>query len=162
MIQRRQTIFMLLSAIISALLFFVPLMTFKANDSVMSFTIFGIENPVEGITISQSYTWPLVVLTVLMTVLPIYTLLRYKKREHQVAMCRLDLLLNIVFVGLVFVYYESDILGVIIAVEDEIYNLDVAYFIGMAIPLVNLVLEILAIRGIKKDIELLKSIDRLR
>lgn len=162
MIQRRQTIFMLLSAIISALLFFVPLMTFKANDSVMSFTIFGIENPVEGITLSQSYTWPLIVLAALMTILPFYTLLRYKKRQHQVKMCQLDLLLNIVFIGVVFLYYEADIQQVIAAVEGETYQLEVAYFIGMAIPLVNLVLEILAIRGIKKDIELLKSIDRLR
>ena len=162
MIQRRQTIFMLLSAIISALLFFVPLMSFEANSSVMSFTIFGIENPIDTLTHSQSYTWPLIVLTILMTVLPIYTLLRYKKRQHQVKMCQLDLLLNIVFIGLVFLYYEADIQKVIAAVEGDAYQLEVAYFIGMAIPLVNLVLEILAIRGIKKDIELLRSIDRLR
>jgi uncharacterized membrane protein len=162
MIQRRQTIFMLLSAIISALLFFIPLMSFEANSSVMSFTIFGIENPIDTLTLSQSYTWPLIVLTVLMTILPIYTLLRYKKRKHQVKMCQLDMLLNIVFIGVVFLYYEADIQEVIAAVEGDEYQLEVAYFIGMAIPLVNLVLEILAIRGIKKDIELLKSIDRLR
>ena len=59
-------------------------------------------------------------------------------------------------------YYENDILMVIAAIEGDSYELDVAYFIGMAFPLVNLVLEILAIRGIKKDIELLKSVDRLR
>ena len=162
MIQRRQTIFMLLSAIISALLFFMPLASFNDGTTVMKFTIFGIENPIYTITVSQSYTWPLVVLAVLMTLLPIYTLLRYKKRQHQVKMCQLDLLLNIVFIGLVFLYYEADIQKIIAAVEGDAYQLEVAYFIGMAIPLVNLVLEILAIRGIKKDIELLRSIDRLR
>ena len=61
-----------------------------------------------------------------------------------------------------FLYYESDLMKIIVAVEGDTYQLDVAYFIGAAIPLVNLVLEILAIRGIKKDIELLKSINRLR
>lgn len=162
MIQRRQTIFMLLSAIISALLFFTPLASFDDGNSVMNFTIFGIENPADMITLSQSYTWPLIVLAVLMTILPIYTLLRYKKRQHQVKMCHLDMLLNIVFVGMVFLYYEADLLEVITAVEGDTYQLEVAYFIGMGIPLVNLILEILAIRGIKKDIELLKSIDRLR
>ena len=162
MIQRRQTIFMLLSVIITALLFFTPLMSFNANDEVMRFTIFGIKNPIETMSFSATYTWPLVVLTILMTVAPLVTIFLYKKRELQVRLCRLNMLVNIIFIGLVFIYYESDVMSVIFAVENDIYTLDVAYFIGMAFPLVNLVLGILAIRGIKKDIELLKSVDRLR
>ena len=162
MIQRRQTIYMLLAVIASALLFFTPLMSFNADGEVMRFTIFGIKNPIETMSFSATYTWPLVVLTILMTVAPLVTIFLYKKRELQVRLCRLNMLLNIIFIGLVFVYYESDVLGVISAVENDIYTLDVAYFIGMVFPLVNLVMEILAIRGIKKDIELLKSIDRLR
>ena len=162
MIQRRQTIFMLLSVIITALLFFTPLMSFNANDEVMRFTIFGIKNPIETMSFAATYTWPLVVLTILMTVAPLVTIFLYKKRELQVRLCRLNMLVNIIFIGLVFIYYESDVMSVIFAVENDIYTLDVAYFIGMAFPLVNLVLEILAIRGIKKDIELLKSVDRLR
>lgn len=162
MIQRRQTIFMLLAAIASVLLFFMPLMSFDANGDVMRFTIFGIKNPIDTISLSKTYTWPLVVLTVLMTIAPLVTIFLYKKRELQVRLCRFNMLLNIIFIALVFVYYESDILGVINAVENDSYTLDVAYFIGMAFPLVNLVLEILAIKGIKKDIELLKSVDRLR
>ena len=162
MIQRRQTIFMLLSVIITALLFFTPLMSFNANGEVMRFTIFGIKNPIETMSFSATYTWPLVVLTILMTVAPLVTIFLYKKRELQVRLCRLNMLVNIIFIGLVFIYYESDVMSVIFAVENDIYTLDVAYFIGMAFPLVNLVLEILAIRGIKKDIERLKSVDRLR
>lgn len=162
MIQRRQTIFMLLSAIISGLLFFMPLASFEAGGSVMRFTIFGIQNPIEALTLSKSYTWPLIVLTILMTVLPIYTIFIYKKRELQVKLCHLAMLLNIVFIGLVFLYYDNDIQKIIAAIEGDSYELDVAYFFGMAFPLVNLVLEILAIKGIKKDIALLKSLDRLR
>ena len=162
MIQRRQTIFMLLSVIITALLFFTPLMSFNANGEVMRFTIFGIKNPIETMSFSATYTWPLVVLTILMTVAPLVTIFLYKKRELQVRLCRLNMLVNIIFIGLVFIYYESDVMSVIFAVENDIYTLDMAYFVGMAFPLVNLVLEILAIRGIKKDIERLKSVDRLR
>ena len=72
------------------------------------------------------------------------------------------MLLTVIFIGLVFLYYENDLTKVIAAVEGDEYQLDVAYFVGMAMPLVSLILDILAIRGIKKDIELLKSIDRLR
>jgi len=162
MIQRRQTIFMLLSAIVSALLFFMPLASFNAAGNVMKFTIFGIQNPIETISLSTTYTWPLVVLTVLMTLVPLVTIFLYKKRELQVRLCRIDMLLTVIFIGLVFLYYENDLIKIIAAVEGDEYQLDVAYFVGMAMPLVSLVLEILAIRGIKKDIELLKSIDRLR
>ena len=140
----------------------MPLISFDANGDVMRFTIFGIQNPIDTLTLSKSYTWPLVVLTVLMTALPLYTIFRYKKRELQVKLSHLDMLLNIIFIGLVFLYYEADIQHIIAAVEGDSYELDVAYFFGMAFPLVSLVLEILAIRGIKKDIDLLKSIDRLR
>ena len=81
MIQRKQTIFMFLAAIASALLFFMPLASFNADGNVMNFTIFGIKNPIETLTLSKSYTWPLIVLTVLMTILPLYTIFKYKKRK---------------------------------------------------------------------------------
>ncbi len=162
MIQRRQTVYMLLSAIVSALLFFMPLASFNAGGNVMKFTIFGIQNHIETISLSTTYTWPLVVLTVFMTLVPLVTIFLYKKREIQVRLCRIDMLLTIIFIGLVFLYYENDLTKVIAAVEGDEYQLDVAYFVGMALPLVSLILDILAIRGIKKDIELLKSIDRLR
>lgn len=162
MIQRRQTIFMLLTAILSALLFFMPLASFVAGGNVMKFTIFGIQNPIDTLTLSKSYTWPLIVLTILMTILPIFAIFKYKKRELQVKLCHLVMLLNLVFIGIVFLYYDNDIQQIIAAVEGDSYELDVAYFFGMVLPLVNLVLEILAVRGIKKDIELLKSVDRLR
>ena len=162
MIQRRQTVYLLLSVIITALLFFMPLMSFNADGEVMRFTIFGIKNPIETMSLSATYTWPLVVLTILMAVAPLVTIFLYKKRELQVRLCRLNMLVNIIFIGLVFLYYEADIQKIIAAVEGDEYQLDVAYFFGMVIPLVNLILEILAIRGIKKDIELLKSVDRLR
>lgn len=153
---------MLLSVIITALLFFMPLASFNDGTTLMKFTIFGIQQPIETISLSTAYTWPLVVLTILMTLAPLVTIFLYKKRELQVRLCRLTMLVNIIFIGLIFLYYEADIQKIIAAVEGDEYQLYVAYFFGMVIPLVNLILEILAIRGIKKDIDLLKSVDRLR
>ena len=152
---------MFLSAILSALLFFMSLASFSNDTQVIGFTIFGVENPVESITLSNSSTWPLIVLAVLMTILPIYTALKYKKRELQVKLCHLDMLLNVVFLGLVFIYFESDIRLIINAIESGALLMN-SYYWGMAIPIVCLILQIFAVRGVKKDIELLKSVDRLR
>ena len=151
---------MFLTAILSALLFFIPLISFNGEHIVMNFTIFGIENPIEALSATHS-TWPLIILAALMVVLPVYTALRFKKRELQVKLCKLSMLLNIVFVGLVLLLYESSIKEVIQEIESDAKIIDIYYF-TMAIPAINLILEIFAIRGVKKDIELLKSVDRLR
>ncbi len=156
MIQRRQTVFMLLTAILSGLLFFMPLASI--SEAPVKFTIWGWNT----ITNSQSYTWILVVLVALMTLLPVYTLLIYKKRELQVKLCRLEMLLNIVFVGLVFLFYDNNALAAMQAVEYEGDTVTLSGSVGMILPCVNLLLEYFAIRGVKKDIELIKSIDRLR
>lgn len=143
MIQRRQTIFMFLSSVLSVLMFFMPLASFDNGSSIVKFTLTG------------SSVWPLAVLAVLMTALPVFTAFLYKKRERQVKLCQLVLLLNVVFVGLFLLYYIPDI--------QEVNSVEtVQYKMGSFIPLLSILLEILAIRGIKKDIELLKSIDRLR
>ncbi len=156
MIQRRQTIFMILSAISCALLFFMPLATVKGTS--VDFTIWGwstINDP-------KSYVWPIVVLTILMTALPFVTIFLYKKRMLQVRLCRIEMLLNIVFIGLVFLVYDKDYILAIQSIENAAETLKLACSIGLLMPLVSLIFEVFAIRGIKKDIDLLKSVDRLR
>ena len=156
MIQRKQTLFMFLSAILSGLLFVLPLSTFTFGSNInVGFSILGVDivEELEGF-FSSSYTWPLVAITILMTLTPVFTALRYKHRVQQVRFSQLNMLFNMVFVGLVLLYYVSDI--------QKIIPSEPQYKIGVFIPLINMVLEYFAIRGVKKDIELLKSVDRLR
>ena len=67
----------------------------------------------------------------------------------------LNVFLNAVICGLVFLYYASN-------VEKRIESESIQYLFGTYIPLINMVLSILAMRWIKKDIDLIKSVDRLR
>lgn len=157
MIQRRQTVYMFLSAVICALLFFMPLAIISEAPSVR-FTVLGWNT----ITESNSYVWPLVALTIVMTALPLITIFLYKKRTLQVKLCRLEMLLSIIFIGLVYLVYDKDDINAVQAVGYEAETITLACYYGMIIPLVNIILELLAVRGVKKDIELLKSIDRLR
>lgn len=160
MIQRRQTIFMFLTAIVSSLLFFVALISLSNDETTMRFTIFGMNNPIES-EIPIPSTWPLVVMAVLLTALPVFTALIYKKRELQVKLCYTDMILNIVFLVLEFYYYST--VASIASFLEIIWGnpLDVNIY-GMSIPVINIILLIFAVRGVKKDIELLKSVDRLR
>jgi len=155
MIQRIQSLFMFLSAILSGLLFFFPLAAFDYGNVTMNLSVLGINNQIDATYFSSTYTWPLIVLTVLMIIIPIFTAFLYKRRQQQVKLCQLDMFLTAVFIGLVLLYYVSD-------VQTTIASESVSYKFGVIIPLVILVLDVLAIRGVKKDIELLKSVDRLR
>jgi hypothetical protein len=90
-----------------------------------------------------------------MLVVPFVTIFLYKKRELQLKLSSLNVFLNALFCGLIFLFYVDNVQEILSAET-------VTYAFGTYIPLINMVLSILAMRWIKKDIELIKSIDRLR
>ncbi len=155
MIQRIQTLYLFLAAVCSGLLFCFDLASFDYGATMMNLSVFGVDNQVDAAYFSDAYTLPLLVLAVIMTILPVVTLLIYKRRRHQVKLCQLDMLLNLVFAVLVMLYYVSDI--------QKSINSDVVTFgVGIYMPMASLIFNLLAIRGVKKDIELLRSVDRIR
>lgn len=155
MIQRIQTLFLFLTVILTVTLFFCPIAAFDYGNINMNLTILCVTNQIDAIYFSDIYTLPLLILTVIMIILPVVTAFLYKKRYLQIKLCSLDVFLNAIFCGLVFLYYTSDI-------QKTISSESIKYSFGVFVPLINMVLVILAMRGIKKDIELLKSADRLR
>ena len=155
MIQRIQTVFLFLAAIFAGVLFFSPIAAFEHGAEVMKLTVLGVNNQVNAQYFNAIYTLPLLVLTILVVAIPMVTIFMYKKRELQIKLSSLNVFLNAIICGLIFLYYTSNI-------EKTIAAEGVAYLFGTYIPLINMVLSILAMRWIKKDIELLKSVDRLR
>ena len=76
----------------------------------------------------------------------------YKDRKRQFVLNRLNLLLNLILLG-VFVYHSLNLSGETAVSEKGI---------GMLIPIFSIVLLVLANKAIKKDEDLVKSVDRLR
>ncbi|GGF23131.1 DUF4293 domain-containing protein [Flavobacterium limi] len=137
MIQRIQTIYLLLTFLITGvLLFFIPLWTI--NEKPFHFWQ------------DQFYT----VLLGLSTMLTIISIISYKKRQNQFVMGRLNIILNLILLGL-FVYRSLNLSG-------ETANAVSEKGIGMFLPIVAIVLLVLANKAIKKDEDLVKSVDRLR
>jgi ABC-type polysaccharide transport system permease subunit len=68
-------------------------------------------------------------------------------------MCRLNILLNLILLGL-FVYRSLNLSGETSFVSEK--------GIGMFLPIIAIVLLVLANKAIKKDEDLVKSVDRLR
>jgi hypothetical protein len=137
MLQRIQTIYLLLTFIITGvLLFFIPLWTINGKP----FHFWQ----------DQVYT----VLLGLSTMLTIISIISYKKRQNQFVMGRLNIILNLILLGL-FVYRSLNLSG-------ETANAVSEKGIGMFLPIVAIVLLVLANKAIKKDEDLVKSVDRLR
>ena len=137
MLQRIQTIYLLLALISTGVLpFFIPLWTMTDGKEYVFMQ-------------NQLYA----VLFGLSTTLSLVSIVSYKKRQNQFVMGRLNIILNLILLGL-FVYRSLNLSGVIASVSEK--------GIGMFLPIVAIVLLVLANKSIKKDEDLVKSVDRLR
>ena len=88
----------------------------------------------------------------LSTTLTLLSILSHKKRQQQFVMGRLNMILNLILLGL-FVYRTLTASG-----ETAISEKGV----GMFLPIFSIVFLVLANKAIKKDEDLVKSVDRLR
>lgn len=137
MIQRIQTVYLALAMIVTgALPFAFPLWTF---DNGKDFWFM------------QSMVY--VILFGLSTSLALLSIFSYKKRQQQFVFNRLNMILNLILLGL-FVYRSLNLSGETPVVSEK--------GIGMFLPIVSIVLLVLANKAIKKDEDLVKSVDRLR
>lgn len=88
----------------------------------------------------------------IVTVLAVVSIVMYKKRQNQFVVNRLNMILNLFLLGF-FVYRSLSLSGETVVSEKGI---------GMLIPVFSIVFLVLANRAIKKDEDLVKSVDRLR
>ncbi|KGO95134.1 DUF4293 domain-containing protein [Flavobacterium subsaxonicum] len=136
MIQRIQSVYLLIAIIASGILpIFLPLYTLSNGEEV-----------------SFMDNIAFVILFVFSATLSIITLFSYKKRKKQFVLNRLNIILNLILLGL-FVYRLLNLSG-----ESEISEKG----IGMFLPVISIVFLSLANRAVKKDEDLVKSADRLR
>jgi len=88
----------------------------------------------------------------LSSILSIIGIMSYKNRKKQFVIGRLNIILNLILLGLLL-YRSLNLSGEMIISEKGI---------GIFLPLVSIVFLVLANKAIKKDEDLVKSADRLR
>ncbi|MBR9915814.1 MAG: DUF4293 domain-containing protein [Algicola sp.] len=136
MIQRIQTIYLLLAGLASAGLIFVfHLWTNNEEVRVYAYD----EYLYLGLFLGSAF-------------LSLIAILNYKNRKFQFVLGRLNIILNFILLGF-FVYQLLIPPG-----ESNISEKGV----GIFIPILAIVLLVLANKAIKKDEDLVKSVDRLR
>ena len=151
MIQRIQTVYLAIAAILSMLLVFLKFTL--ASLGAHELTAVSISLSKDGVSEVTS-SFPIAGTIMLGLFLTVYGIMQYKNRRFQVRLVQAALLVQLAVGGLVF-YYADLMVGM---AESN----SATYSPVLAILLVNLVLYFLAIRGIKKDDALVRSADRLR
>jgi hypothetical protein len=137
MIQRIQTLYLLIAFVVTGILPFVfPLWTTVYNKDFLFMQ-------------NQLY----VILFGLSTTLTLFSIISFKKRQNQFVIGRLNIILNLILLGL-FVYHSLNLSGETQVVSEK--------GIGMFLPILAIVLLGFANKAIKKDEDLVKSVDRLR
>jgi len=144
MLQRIQTIYLFIAAALSGGLVF--LFNLWVDEAGVSFYVKDAFNANNTLLMIMS------VLFFVSSGLALISIFQFKKRQHQFVIGRFIILINFILLG-ILVYFTQNLSGEMNVSEKGI---------GLLIPLVVIVLVALANKAIKKDEELVKSVDRLR
>ncbi len=144
MIQRIQSIYLLLATLISGGLIFV--LNLWVNELGNKFFVIDSFNTGNVLLVTMA------VLFFVSAVLTCIIIFKFKNRQLQFVLGRLTILINFFLLG-ILVYFTQNLSGEIQISEKGI---------GLLIPIFTVFLVVMANKAIKKDEELVKSVDRLR
>ena len=147
MIQRIQTVYLFISALLIASLMKLKLADLSVNDELYTFMARGIyngENLVfDGLAIFI-FIWVVVLLH-------LFVIFKYKKRILQIRILVFTMVLLLGLFGMFFYFAYAGFEGA-----------KVAFKIPVVFPIVAVILDYLAIRAIGKDEALVRSLNRIR
>jgi len=137
MIQRIQTVYLLLIVILSGFVVFSPLADLLNNaDKVI-----------------ESRIWTLTSVSMVVPILALFTIFSFKNRVKQIRLTVINMLFMLCF----YIFLVLFLWPACVRLHADWHLRIVSVF-----PLVNLILSYLAIGAIGKDEKLIKSLDRLR
>jgi len=153
MIQRIQSLYLLLSLTCTGLFYFFPFGSIITSDeSVIPLLITGVSYTKNGETAFYSLL-PLLIMMSLINLVSLTSIFLYKRRMLQIRFNVFNIIIQLGSVGMMFFYLCN-----------AAKNLGVDYStkILIVLPVVSAILTFLAIRAIAKDEALVRSISRLR
>ena len=164
MIQRIQSLFLLCTAIVTGIMFFIPVASIPVNNAICDFYTTKI------IQLSPKnqfimWNWPSMILNISITTLAILTIFVHKKKSKtikptlflQLRLATINIILQLGLFILLWLLLTKNL------PEEVSFFGSLQYtHISFIFPIVGMLFTCLPIRGIIKDIALLKSFDRIR
>lgn len=154
MIQRIQTLYLLLIVVLTSLTLFLPLAWFGNEAGQFTLYAFALKNGAGEAVQSTIYMGVLLALT---CALPLVTAFLFKRRMLQLRLCVAELVLLLGAAAMEAVYYFLSC-----RVFSDIEFHTQGFRPAIALPLVCLLFAFLAARAIFRDELLVRSLDRIR
>ncbi|MCH5332163.1 MAG: DUF4293 domain-containing protein [Alistipes sp.] len=154
MIQRIQSLYLLIVAALMAVMLFVPLAVFYAGQEQIVMSAFALRDGEGTVVLSAVY---LGVLLAAVALLPLVTILLFRRRMTQIRLCIVEIVLLVGSLVMMGVY------GYLAMQTVESLTLAASNFRFVVVfPLVAIIFVVLAARAIFKDELLVRSLDRIR
>ena len=145
MIQRKQSVYLFLAALLNAGVFIFDLYQYHTQVS-------GIDT-LGKVRVNDNFAALLI--ATLITLLPLITIFLFNTRKRQISLSLVSVLGVFSFIALLLWRVN----GVSKMIPPPTNG---SYWIGSVLPVISLVFLIMAIMGIRSDEKLVKSVDRLR
>ena len=180
MIQRIQSLWLLLAATAIALMIAFPIAKYDSASQAgfkvsAELNLIAEDNPemmeqIEGgidVVMAQSgyiHTWPILVMAILMVVLIVASIFMFGNRMRQLRVVSVSFLLNAMYLFLIM-FWAAD------SFQDSFEQFastlgcaesSMSYTLGTWLPIVSIIFLLLAQHGIKKDEAKVRAADRLR
>ena len=147
MIQRIQTIYLLVVAITMTIPLYVPIAQLLIpNDASYNFFTYGVVLIGEN-SVLQAHYWALLIMNIFTIGVPLVNVFL------QLRLCIVEIILLIGAIILMWYHINQ--------FADKM-NAEILYKFSLILPVICIIFTYMAIRGILKDIKLLKSFDRIR
>src|ERR1700761_6229770 len=155
MLQRVQSIYLLLASLALFALFLFPLVhNVYVDGKPVSVAVTGIYQDVNGQHTHTQFFAGLTIATAIIALVPLVIIFLYKNRKQQIALCYSALLVIIAF----SYWMAQTVKGKMGAIQLDTHNWGIGLFASSA----SIIFISLAISAIKRDDKLVKSADRLR
>ncbi|MEN9444001.1 MAG: hypothetical protein RIS47_891 [Bacteroidota bacterium] len=150
MIQRIQTLYLLVSAILQVVLWWVPFGTFTTADNVYTMLPCIMKSANDPGTVTL---WGLMGFLILGIGLNLTAIFMYHNRNLQNRLNTFQMIFALAMPGMAFFYVSQ---------FSKVFNVPFQYGSGFVLPILSLLFTFLAFNAIRKDTKLVKSLDRIR
>lgn len=153
MIQRIQSIYLLATSVLVALIFVFPIAEYiDINNNIFQLTALKLQSLSQNFNLSFS-VFPIAFFTGLVSILSLGAIFLFKNRKFQLRVTTFIIIILVFLFGLIGFYVYK-------------FNIDLeskpSLNISAFFPLIAIITTYLAQLGIKKDIKIIRSIDRIR
>lgn len=133
-------------------MFFVPFAELKDfQENLLSFDVIGVR--LIGETGYLFLTYHLIIIVAASIIISLITVIKFKNRVIQIRLSICNIMLLLGFYGMLFFLLNK---------VKAHFTASLFYAVPVLFPVLAVILVFLAIRGIRKDIQLLRSYDRIR